>query len=117
MQPVDVLGDDRAELARFFQLRELVVRGVGLFVEAEHLVAVEAVEFPGLFDKEGVAENLLGRIVVLLIIQSVHAAEVGDAAFGAHARSAEKHDAFAFVDDLLQLFYSCHIVHSFLVRY
>ena len=59
------------------------------------------------------AEHRFRRIVELLfflLIQSVRAAEIGDAAFRRNARAAENDDAAALVDDGLQFLYVVHIV-------
>ena len=102
MQAVDVLGHNGAQLSRRLQLGQLFVGGVGLGLQAEHLVPVKAVEFlrPGV--EKGAAEDLLRRVVVLLVVQPVHTAEIGDAALGGHPRPAEKDDGAALVHPLLQ---------------
>ena len=101
VQAVDVLGDDGAQLACRLQLGQLLVSGVGLGIQAEHLVPVEAVKFlrPGV--EEGAAEDLLRGPGVLLVVQAVHTAEIRDAALGAHPRPAEKHNGPALVNPLL----------------
>ena len=81
MQPVDILRQDGIELTLLLPFRELFVRGIRLCVVAEQLVAVEAVEFPGVPQEEAVAEDRLRRIVVFLVVEAVHAPEIGDAAF------------------------------------
>ena len=101
VEAVDVLGDHGLELAGPLQLSQLQVGGVGLGAVDEHLVPVELVELPGVFYEEAVAQNGFGRIVVLLAVQAVHAAEVGDAALGGYARAAEEDDAFTFVNPFL----------------
>ena len=68
VQPVDILGNHRLELARPLQLGQLLVGGVGLGVQAEHLVPVKPVEIPGVSHKIGMAENGLRRLVVLLAV-------------------------------------------------
>ena len=70
--------------------------GVGLGVLENHLVAVKTVEFLGLLHEEGVAEYFLGRIVVLLVVQSVHTAEVRDSGFSADTGAAEEYDIVTF---------------------
>jgi len=98
MQVVDVLGDDRFQFALAFQLRERVMRFVGLYVRVEHLVAVEFVKLLGMFEEKLVTEHQLGRIVVFLVVKSVRTAEIGDAALGGYARASEEYDSIALVN-------------------
>ena len=101
VQAVDVLGDHRFQLAGALQLRQLQVGRVGLHIGTDQLVPVEAEKFLRPFFKKGVAEHGLRRVVVLLVVQPVHAAEVGDTALSGHPRPAEEDDAVAFVDPIL----------------
>ena len=79
MQAVYVLGHDRREYALFFKLSELSVCGVRLCRDGigEYFVAIESVEILRLALEECVAEHLLGRVVIFLIIQPVNASEIG----------------------------------------
>lgn len=114
MESVDVLRDDGLQLARALPLGELTMRGVWLRVGAEELCAVEGEEFLGIAFVVGVAQDRFGRVAPLLVVESVHAAEVGDAALGRDACSAEEDDVVAAVDDLLELSdLLCHSVCSF----
>ena len=78
MQTVYVLGHDRREYALFFKLGELSVRGVRLCRDGigEYFIAIESVEILRLALKESVAEHLLGRVVIFLIIQPVNAPKI-----------------------------------------
>ena len=49
---------------------------------------IKAIKFLGVSSVEGMTENGLGRIIILLMIQSVDTSKIGDAAFCAD-RSAE----------------------------
>ena len=102
MQPVDILRDHGAQLARRFQLRQLIVRGVGLGFGVEQFIPVKAEKFLRMLLIKRMTQHHLRRIVVLLMIQPVGAAEILDAAFGADAGPAEKHDTVAAVDHFLQ---------------
>ena len=93
VQPVDVLRDDGGEPALALPLREFFVRRVGLRVQAQHFIAVERVKLFGVPFKKTVRKDALGRVLVLLAVQPVLRAEIGDAALRAHARAAEKHPA------------------------
>ena len=104
VEPIDVLGHHGLELARLLQLRQLQMGSIGLGVGKEHLVVVEAVELLRILLEEGVAQNGLRGILVLLVVQAVHAAEIRDAALGGHARPAEKDDILTLVDPFLELF-------------
>ena len=102
MQPVDVLGDDGGEFTGFFKLGEEEMCRVGLCLQGEHLVAVEAVKLLRVLAEEGGGQDGLRGIGVTLVVQPIDAAEVGDAGFGAHPRPAEKHDAGGGIDDVLK---------------
>ena len=108
MEPVDILGHHREQFALALPFGELQMRLVGLCGKAEHLVAVKAVELLGVSHEEGVAEYLLGRIIVLLVIQSVRGAKVGYAALGGYPRASEKHYPMRVFDDLPELFDVSH---------
>ena len=48
---------------------------------------------------EGVAQDGLGRVVVFLMVEAVHAAEIRDAALGGHTCTAKKDDVLALRND------------------
>ena len=102
VQPVDVLGDHGLELACPLQLSQFQVGRVGLGPLNEHFLPVEAVKLLRVLGKEGRAEDGLRGIGVGLVVQSVHAAEVGDATFRGHPGAAEKDDVLALVNPFLQ---------------
>ena len=91
--------------ARSFRLPlgELSVRGVRLRAGEPELRVVEAVIFLRIAVEKAPAQNLLRRILPLLIIKPVRAAEIGDAALRRDARTAEKHDITAAVHELFEL--------------
>ena len=82
MQAVDVLGDDRRQLAHLLELCQRDVRRVGLCVRVDHLVKIVLKKLLGVAHKEGVAEHRLGRIGVLFLllaaVQALVAAEIRD---------------------------------------
>ena len=98
MEAVDVLGDDGGQLAPFLPAGQLFVSGVRFCVRAEHLFTVKTVELLRMVQEKMMAQNLLRRPGVMLVIQPVHAAEIRDSALGGHARPAKKHDMFGFPD-------------------
>ena len=102
MQAVDVLGDDGLQPALPLQLCQPQVGSVGLCPLHNELIPVEPVELLGVLLPEGVAQDGLGRVIVLLVVQAVHAAEIGDAAFGGDPRAAKKDDAVALGNDFFQ---------------
>ena len=102
VQPVDVLGDDGPEFPFPLELRQPQMGRVGLCPADDQLVPVKAVELLGVPLPEGMAEDGLGRVIVLLMVQPVHAAEIRDARLGADPGPAEKDDVFAFCDDGFQ---------------
>ena len=105
MQPVNVLGDHGLQLALLFQLCQTQVCGVGLGSLYNELIAVKPVELFRVPFPEGVAENGLRRVVVFLVIQPIHTAEIRDAALGGHSRPAKKDDAAALCQNLFQCLY------------
>ena len=102
MQTVDILRDDGAQLAGLLQLSQLAVRLVRLYALDHQLFPVEAVVLLRVSLKKAVAENLLGRILPFLVIQTVHAAEIGNAALGAHTGPAEENDVVALLHPVIQ---------------
>ena len=108
VETVDVLGDDSPQLARTLQLRQLPVGGVGLRTGDQQLFPIEVEKFLRVVFVEGVAQHDLRGIGELLVVEAVHAAEVGDARLSAHAGASEKYDVVALVDPLLQLFQLFH---------
>ena len=102
MQPVNVLGDHRPQPALLLQLCQPQMGSVGLCVLYDQLIAVKTVKFLRVFLPEGMTEDGFGRVVVFLVVQPVHAAEIRDAALRRNARAAEKDDATAFCNDIFQ---------------
>ena len=90
MKAVDILGDNRSQLTRPLQLRQLQMGGVGLGVQAEHLAAVKAEELLRVRLVEAVAEDGFRWIVVLLVVEPVGAAEIRNAALGAYSAPPKK---------------------------
>lgn len=70
----------------------------------EHLIPVKTEEFFRMGTVKAVAQYGLRRIVVLLMVQTIHAAEVRNAAFGGDAGTAEKYNVIIGINDLLQFF-------------
>ena len=78
------------------------VRGIGLGIQGEHFGPVKTVKFLGMGQKKAVAEDRFRRRIILLMIQPVHAAKVGNAAFRGDARAPKENNAPALVHHLLQ---------------
>ena len=97
MQAIDVLSHHGVELAGTLQLGQLSVAAVGLSVKRDHLGAVKVEELRRMCLVKAVREHSLGRIGKPLVIQAVHAAEIGDAARCGNTRAAkEDHVAMGF---------------------
>ena len=94
MQTVNILSHNGREYGLFLQLGELLMRGVRLRRNGigQNLIAVEAIEVLRLALKKSMTEHLLGRIVVFLIVKSVHAAEIRYPALRRNTRSAEEYE-------------------------
>ena len=111
METVDILGNDSGQLTLFFQLSQFKVSGIWFSIEAEHFSAVEAIELRSITDEEGVAEDSFRRIVPLLMVETVNAAEVRDTAFGGHTGAAEEDDAFRAGNNIGKFRDLVHISH------
>ena len=103
MQPVDVLGDHRLQPALSLKSGQTQMGGVGPGVLHDQLGPVKSVEFLRIRFKKAAADDLFRRVLPLLVVQTVHAAEIRDAALGAHPRAPEKHNIVALCDQILQL--------------
>ena len=97
MQAVDVLRHHGVELAGALQLGQLGVAAVGLSVKRDHLGAVEVEELGRMRLVKAMRQHGLGRIGKPLVIQAVHAAEIGDATRRGNTRATkEDHVAMGF---------------------
>ena len=85
--------------------------GVWLDAVDHNLLIIEAIELRLVSHIKGMTENGLRRIIVLLIVQSVHASKIRNSALRGDPRSAEKYDSLGFVYHFLQSFYFFQ-VHS-----
>ena len=99
MEAVDVLGDDGLQLSLPLELGQTEVGRVGLCAPDDELITVKAVKLLGVRFPEGVAQDGLGRVVIFLMVEAVHAAEIRDAALGGHACTAKKDDVLALRND------------------
>ena len=100
VQTVDVLRYNGTALALAFPLGQLEVSRIRLCIKSQHFRPIEAIKLLSFAQKERVAENGLRRVVVFLVVQPVHRAEIRDAALGRYARTAEKDNVVAAVDPL-----------------
>ena len=73
---------------------------VRLRVRKQHLVPVESVKFLRLSHIEGMAQDRLRRIIILLVVQSVRTPEIRNMALRGHAGTAEKYDIAALIQPL-----------------
>ena len=92
VQAVDVLGHDGPAFALALQSCQTQVGRVGLCPMDDELLAVEVKKLRGVGLVERCGRSIVsgGYLKKLLVIQAVHAAEIGDAALGRDARPAEK---------------------------
>ena len=103
MQIVDVLGDDAQTPPGSLQFCDKAVSGVGLSIGINHAAAVKAIEFLWVFLKKMVADDFFRRVIVLLMIQAIDAAEIRNSTFRGCAGAGKKDDAFSVIHDGLQL--------------
>lgn len=113
MEAVDILGDHCPEPSLLLQLCQGLMGPVGLRIGEQHLIPVEPVKFLGSSHIEGVAQNGLRRVCILLVIQTVSTPEIRDLTLGGHACTAKKYDILTLRKPLLQSFAFCHLWHSF----
>ena len=104
MQSIDILRDHSTHLSGTFQLRQLFMGGVRLSFWEEHLIPVKTEEFFRMGTVKAVAQYGLRRIVVLLMVQTIHASEVRNTAFSRDAGTAEKYNVIVSINDFLQFF-------------
>ena len=71
MKTVDVLCDDSQKLSCGFKFRELFVCRIRFHVEDQHFVLIKTIELFGIANKKRVADDLLRRILVLQIVETV----------------------------------------------
>ena len=102
MQAVDVLRHHDIELASSLQLGELGVTAVGLSVKRDHLGAVKVEELGRMCLIKAMREHSLGRVGKLLVIQAVHAAEIGDATCRGNTSAAKEDHALVGVKQIRQ---------------
>ena len=81
MQAVNVLRDHCLHMAFSFQLRQPDVCSIRLRICKDHLILIEFKKLFRMASIVAVADNLLRRILVFLIIQSIHTSEIRDTAF------------------------------------
>ena len=101
MQTVNVLGDNSRQFSCLFKKGKLFVGNVWLCVKYQHFVTVKVVKILCFREEKVVAYNLLRWEFVPHIVQSVNRAKVGNTAFGAYSRTAEKYNIIAVVNNLL----------------
>ena len=95
VQAVNVLGNDGVQPARFLQAGQHPMGRVGAGIGKKHFIVVETVELLRFFAVKAVAQYGFRREVILLIIQPIHAAKVGDSALRGDPCAAEKYDVTA----------------------
>ena len=104
MQAVDVLRDNRRQLAHLFELCKCKMSRVWFCLGVDHLIEIILEKLLGMLFKEGVTEHRFGRIRVLLClfvtVESLIAAKIGNLAFGRDTGAAKKDDAAAGLDQV-----------------
>ena len=97
MQAVDVLCHHRGQAARALKLGKLDVRLVGLGVRRDHALAVEGEKLRRMREEKRMGEHGLWRIGKMLVVETVNAAKVGDAACRGYASAAKEDRAAVLV--------------------
>ena len=90
VKAVDILGDNGFQFAPGFQFCQLMMGRIGFCVQEQHFIAVKTVKFAGIATVKRVAQNGFRGIIILLVIKSIHTAELRNAAFRGYSRTAEK---------------------------
>src|SRR5438128_1572247 len=98
VEPVDVLGDERVELAAALEGDEGAMAGIGLGLPGRRLQAA----LPRALAHLGIGDVVLQRGLLLRLRilgpYALGAAKVGDARVGGDARAREHHDALGRLD-------------------
>ena len=102
MQSIDILCYYSTYFSGTFQLCQLFMGGVRLSFWEEHLIPVKTEKFFRMGTVKAVTQYGLRRIVVLLMVQTVHAAEIRNPTFGGDTGTAEKYNVIVGINDLLQ---------------
>ena len=102
VQTVDILRHHGVELAGALQLGQLGVAAVGLGAKRDHLGAVKVEELGRMRLVKAMRQHGLGRIGKLLVIQAVHAAEIGDATCRGNTSAAKEDHALVGVKQIRQ---------------
>ena len=102
MQTVNILSDDGPELAPLFKLGKLQVSPIGHNTVDDQLFPVKTVILSRVTDKKAAGEDSFGRVLPLLVIQSVHAAEIRNSRLCTDSGTAEKNDILALVHQFFQ---------------
>ena len=76
MQAVYILRHYRSKPAGFFKLRQFYMCRIRLCIQSHHLLPVKIIKSFRIFHKEAVAYNLLRRILILLMIDTVRTSEI-----------------------------------------
>ena len=85
------------------ELGELEVRLVGIGTKRNHLRAIKLEELRRMSLVEAVGKHGLGRIVELLVVQAINAAEIRNAARRGDARATKEDNALVALDASLEL--------------
>ena len=108
MKTVDVLCDDAVELSLQHHFSELFVGSVRFDAFCVHFLTIEFVEHIGMCVETVVGQEIFGRIGVeadiVLIVQAVFRAEIGDAAFCGYTCAAEEDDVTRVCDHFVESF-------------
>ena len=76
---------------------------IGLCLQIQHLIPVEAVEFLRVFFKKMMADDLFRRKLVLHVIKTILTPEIRNATVGGYACTGEEDNVFSLINDVLKL--------------
>ena len=108
MKSVNILGNDCLQLALLLPLCQLPVCRIGLGRETKHLILIKTEELFRLLPVKGMTQNGFRRVIILLMIQSIHTPEVWDSTLRRHSCSTEKYNIITVINHLTQLFHRIH---------
>ena len=114
VQSIDVLGHNGRELPFLFPSCQNFVGDIWFMSKRQHFLPVESIEIFRSAEEEAMGNDLLRRILKFLVVQSIYAAEIRNAGFGADTGTAEKDDAATFVDPYFKLF---NLIHEIIPLY
>ena len=101
VEAVNVLGNDRLKLPPLLQPGQGLVGLVWDSIGKQHPVLIKSVEFLRIPHIKAMAYDGLRRVLILLVIEPVHTAEIRNPAFRGYSGSAKEHNVITAANPFL----------------